>query len=250
MIDRRKKSLRVFLGLVFALALVAAARTDAQQKPAAPPPPTAPAAAAASELDLTEIIRDTQRMSKKEHQMGLVWWIPEAYWQAAFAQGGVAPERSEALLSKIRPYNLVAVVDAAIGPMAGMTYTPEPELRKTLRMVDADGNVYSPLLEEEIGPDATNLVAMLKPMLGKMLGPMGENLQFFAFPAQSKAGKTIADPRAEGRITIRLKDEIHVFRLPLGSLIPPKVCPQDKEVLSGAWTYCPWHGVKLVPGSV
>jgi hypothetical protein len=39
--------------------------------------------------------------------------------------------------------------------------------------------------------------------------------------------------------------EFH-WRLPLGSLLPPKICPKCGETFSGAYKFCPWDGSTLV----
>jgi hypothetical protein len=57
----------------------------------------------------------------------------------------------------------------------------------------------------------------------------------------------LADPLSEGSLSIRIGEQSFDWKLPLGSLMPPKMCPKDKEILNGAWIYCPWHGEKLVP---
>ena len=88
---------------------------------------------------------------------------------------------------------------------------------------------------------------MMRPVLSNMLGPMGENMRFFLFPAVDGSGTEIANPTSQNHFAVQLGDHHFRWRLPLGSLLPPKACPDDGQVLNGAWNYCPWHGTKLKP---
>ena len=49
----------------------------------------------------------------------------------------------------------------------------------------------------------------------------------------------------EGSFTVKMMDETYNWRLPLGSLLPKKVCRTCGESLNGAWKFCPWDGTKL-----
>jgi hypothetical protein len=153
----------------------------------------------------------------------------------------------EEILKVLRPYTLVAVVDGTIGPMGGTTFRSEAEIRKEIVFVDTLGKEHRPIAADAISTDVKNLLGFMKPVMSNMLGPMGENLYFFAFPAQNDAGKRLADPKSEGTFALRLAKQSFDWKLPLGSLMSPKMCPRDKEILNGAWSYCPWHGDKLVP---
>jgi hypothetical protein len=118
-------------------------------------------------------------------------------------------------------------------------------LRAQLRVVDARGRSYEPLTDDKISPDAKNFVQMIRPVLANLMGPMGENFRFFLFPARDSSGVEIADAASDNDFNVQLGEKDFRWRLPLGSLISKKVCPEDGELLSGAWTFCPWHGTKL-----
>jgi hypothetical protein len=199
-----------------------------------------------NQVDLNALISETQKMGEKADEMTLVWWLPEAYWQAVFAQDATMTEAQvEEFLSVLRPYTLVAVVDGKIGPFGGVTYKAEKDIRSGTRFIDNQGSEYVPFREDEVDADAKNLLSAMKPVLANILGPMGQNVNFYLFPAESKEGKKLADPTKEGTFLVTLTDRAFKWRLPLGSLLPPKVCPVDGEKMSGAWKYCPWHGVEL-----
>lgn len=208
------------------------------------------ALAAPPEVDTEALIRDTQRTSPGSDRVTMVWWIPEEFWRVSFAQEkSLTAEGVEDMLKALRPYTLVAVVDGRMGPMGSVTFKPEAEVRKQVVFVDTSGKEHRPLADDAINQDVKLFLGVMKPMLANMLGPMGESMYFFAFPARSEAGKPLADPLSEGAFAFKVADQTFNWRLPLGSLMPPKMCPRDKEVVNGAWSYCPWHGDKLVPAN-
>ena len=67
------------------------------------------------------------------------------------------------------------------------------------------------------------------------------------FRATDETGARIAEATEEGRFSLAIMDQMLHWRTPIGSLVPPKTDPTTGEILSGAWTYSPWTGVKLVP---
>lgn len=207
---------------------------------------TASSFAQDGQIDLNALISETQKMGEKADEMTLVWWLPEEYWQTVFAQDPTTTEaQTEEFLGVLRPYTLFAVVEGKIGPFGGVTYKAEEDVRGGTRLIDQEGTEYVPLGEDEVGADAKNLLSAMKPVLANILGPMGQNVNFFLFPAKGKKGNKLADPTQEGTFSVKLTDRAFKWRLPLGSLLPPKICPVDGEKLNGAWKFCPWHGVEL-----
>lgn len=197
-------------------------------------------------IDLNALLKDTQLLSQNPKVMRMTWWVPEEFWWASFANDpNITPEQSEEIISVLRPYLIVVGVNAAIGTFAGMTFMPKEVLRDTIEVIDANGVRYSPFTDEEVDPDAVNFLSMMGPVMKNMAGPMGENMHFFLFPKEGKDGTQIADPFSESFFKVRIAGEEFTFRLPLGSLLPPKLCPTDGEELSGAWKFCPRHGDKL-----
>ena len=137
-------------------------------------------------------------------------------------------------------YTIVCAVDGKVGPFAGFTYKSYQQMRGNIRIRDAKGTWYSPIPEDKIDPDTKNFFNMMRPILAAAIGPMGQNMHFFAFPAKSNTGLSIADPREQGVFAVQLGENTFRWRLPLGSLLPPKICPTItcKEKCSGAWNFC------------
>jgi hypothetical protein len=198
--------------------------------------------------DLPALIRDTQKQGGVPGKLRLIWWIPEEFWRLSFGQGtSLTRDAQESFLGAVRPYLIVAAVDGRLGPLGGVEFLDQESLRRNLKVVDSKGAIYEPLPEELVSADVKNLSTILKAMFGNMLGPMGGGLHLFFFPATGRDGTAIAAATREGSFAVKLSEESFLWRLPLGSLIPPKICPVDNEKLNGAWKFCPWHGIALGP---
>jgi hypothetical protein len=199
-------------------------------------------------VNLGDLIRETQQQNLSPEKMSIIWWIPLQFWQISLKQNGaLSNEAIDKLLSVLRPYLFLVVAEGNVGPVGGITYKSEETLRTGLKVLDARGRSYEPLPSDKVSEDVNNFVQMMRPILSGGMGPFGENLRFFLFPARDSAGVEIADAVSDNDFDVQLGERRFHWRLPLGSLLPPKVCPDDGELLNGAWTYCPWHGTKLKP---
>jgi len=199
-----------------------------------------------SKVDLSEFTRDSQKWSQDGDKMIMVWWIAEEFWKVSAAKN---PNTTEAqageFVKAVHPYTLVVVLDAKIGPFGAPTYAPEEEIRSRVQLKDADGTLYRPIAEEELGGDVKNLMAMMKPIFVNMIGPMGSNMHFFAFPAETKNARRIVEATQDGKFSVLLGEGEFKWRTPLDALVSPKTCPKCKENMSGAFKFCPWDGTKL-----
>lgn len=199
-----------------------------------------------NKLDLQALVRDTQKMVHEEHQLTLVWWIPDEFWRATLsANPDMSASGIERVVKTVHAYTLVAVMKGTLGSFGAMTYEREQTIRSELAILDSSGKQYKPLDEADVGPDLQNLLTMMKPILGNMMGPMGKNIDFYTFPANTSDGKPFANPKKDGNFTVQLGEQKFQWRLPLGSLLPPKICPQCGEKLSGAYKFCPFDGTAL-----
>lgn len=197
-------------------------------------------------VNLNALLEETQMMSEGADDLTIVWWVPVEFWKASFAQDpSVSKTDAENILKALGPYTIIAAVDGKIGTFGGVTYSSESYLRTNTTIKDVRGKVYKPLSNSSIDADALSLLSTMKPVLENILGPMGQNMHFLVFPGTDDNGLVLADPRKEGIMTVTLGANSFKYRLPLGSLLPPKVCPVDGEEMSGAWKYCPWHGTEL-----
>lgn len=205
-----------------------------------------PSFAKDSKIEMNSLIEETQKHSNSANKVAMIWWMPEEFWQVSFAQDpNTTAAQAEAVMKILRPYTVLVAVDGDIGTMGGVTYKPQATVQNSIQVVDSKGTHYRPLGDDKISPDAKNFLAMMKPVLVNMLGAMGQNMNFFVFSTTDAKGKNMIEAKNEGAFSVLLDKTEFKWKLPLGSLMPPKICPVDGEKLSGAWKFCPWHGVEL-----
>jgi len=205
-----------------------------------------PAVAQEQKSDFTQLMADFMRMSNTNGELNLIWWIPEEFWRvSAASNSNVSHSQIDMVIKIVHPYTIVAVASGRTRPFASPTYRTEAEVRELVRLKDSSGNTYSPLPQDQLDPSTAGLLALLKPLLGKMAGGVTENMQFCVFSGSTKDGARICDPTKEGSCEVDLGGLEFKWRLPLGSLLPKQKCPTCGEILSGAYKYCPYDGTKL-----
>jgi hypothetical protein len=102
------------------------------------------------------------------------------------------------------------------------------------------------LAPEKLDYALQTLLSNLKPVLKNAMGQLGENMNFFVFSDKKENGKRVSDPYAKGNVQLNVRNKEYKWRTPLGTLMPLKYCPKDKEDMNGSWEYCPWDGGKLL----
>jgi hypothetical protein len=201
-------------------------------------------------IDVQALIHETQKMSQAPNEMTLVWWLPEQFWQASLGRDPKATKAQvDQLLNIIRPYTVIALVDGRVGAFGGITYRSEEAIRTSVTIRDAKGVSYAPLSESSVDPDMKNLLQIFKPIIIDMLGPMGQNMHFLLFQSKSKDGRLVADPTSKGILSVLVAGKAFKYRLPLGSVLPPKYDPKTEERFPGNYNYNPFTGNKLVTES-
>lgn len=199
-----------------------------------------------NKIDLNALTQETQKVSKESNQMTMLWWIPEEFWRANFSQNpDITEAQIDEFIGALRPYTVIVVVDGSIGSLGTITYKSEEDVRSVIQIADNQGASYKPLVEDAIDNNAKNILLMMKPVFSNMLGPMGQNMHFFLFPAKDANGNSIAEAAKEGSFTVKLGEKEFKWKLPLNSLLPLKVCPTCGENLNGTYNFCPWDGTKL-----
>jgi len=195
---------------------------------------------------LTDLIRETQKRGELPGRITVVWWLPEEFWNLSLKKGAVVGDEQQAeFLKAVRPYLIFAAVDGKVGALGGTEFVDPETIRSGFRIVDRSGRSYSPLPDPQIPADVKNLSAMMKSVLGNMLGAMGQGMSIVILPATEPDGSVIAAATREGSFSVEFAGQSFTWRLPLASLLPAKVCPIDGERMSGAWKYCPFHGKPL-----
>jgi len=197
-------------------------------------------------LEVTEITRETVKVSNEAGEMNLVWWLPDEFWKASVAANPSAtPAQLEIFLKVVHPYFIVGVGSGKLGSFGAITYRNEAEIRGLVQLKDNEGNIYKPLPEDKMDASVPALLGLMKPVMARMTGPLGENIHFYVFPGSKKDATRICDPIKEGSCEVDLGERVFKWRLPLGSLLPKQKCPVCGETLSGAYKFCPYDGSKL-----
>ena len=195
-----------------------------------------------------DLVPDLQKMARTPGVVAFVWWLPPEFWIVSAAADPTLDEDQGRELARIfQKHMFFGIVDAEQSPLGFPEYRTPEATRKRLRLTDANGATYRPLEQSEIDPQASAFLKMFQPALGAIIGDMGENMRFFAFPVEDVEGRPIAGATQAGSFTITIGDEEFRWALPLDSLAPPKLCPTDGEELKGTWNYCPIHGDRLSP---
>lgn len=235
--------MRIARRLFLAFLLFPAVWLSAQEPSNPPPPPSATA-----DVSVTDIIQESQRPIKGKGRVGVVMWIPVEFWEASMREQQLAGDPAEQFKA-LRDYTMVIVAGGNISGFGHISWLDGKVLRNSIRLKDAAGNLYEPF--KTVSGDAAVIAGVLRPVLANAIGPMGEHMEVFMFPARDSAGRAIADPTQPGGFSVILNeipgfgDSAHEWVLPLTSLSPPKFCPVGKEKVQANWKFCPWHGIPL-----
>jgi len=194
---------------------------------------------------LNALIRETQRQGSRAGRVTIVWWIPTEFWRAALGASGVIPsDKVQEMVGSVSDVNVFVVIDAKSGGFA-IDYVPETELEKNFSVSDTEGKQIARIPESKQSTAARNLLGVMKPMFSNMLGEFGKHTSFFVFEGKNKDDSRRLDPTKPGIFTARLGAEEFHWRLPLGSLLPSKVCPKCNETFPGNYAFCPFDATAL-----
>jgi hypothetical protein len=201
---------------------------------------------AEEKVDFMAVAQELQKTKKDGDALLLVFWFPQEYFKIAVQDNPRLTADQKAQFTKaLSPYTVFAVIDGEVGAFGAITYKAEAEVRTKTRFVDSKGKSREPLVEEDINGEAKTFLAVFKPIMTNMIGPMGANMHVFFFPAKGDDDKALFEVKSKGAVTLKVGTDEFRWRLPLGSLMPAKVCPKCQEKCSGAWDFCPWCGAHL-----
>lgn len=192
----------------------------------------------------TEFVTDCMRVNERGNSKQLVIWMPYIFWQFVGEQMKAPPEFVAHLTVEMKNYTLFCVADYTLNGTE-LKFKTDEEIRKTLRLTDSLNNVYRPLAESEISPDAKMLLKNLEPVMAQIMGQFGEGMRLYLFRAEKVNGEPTLNVAKPNRFTLSWDDVKLSWKLPLASVLPLKKCPVDKEAMKGNWNFCPEHGVRL-----
>lgn len=197
-------------------------------------------------VSVNKLTEETQQLSESPDNLKLVWWIPVEFWKAVFSEDESVPkEQADEIIEVFSQYTAMAILDGKIGPFGDVDYKSKDEIYNNLVLIDKKNVSYIPLVESEIDSRTQSILSFMKPVLGNMLGKLGDNMHFFLFQKKDNPLEPIIHPKLEETFSVKLSGEEFQWKLPLGSLLKPKICPIDGEQMNGSWRYCPYHGKEL-----
>lgn len=193
--------------------------------------------------NVEEVVRETQRVALDGEQVSMVWWMPLEFWSETIRGNPElnAEARSE-LVSMMADYTVIALLRATPGAEGLEKIQPKAELLKNTK-VEFDGKVLQPVADDKIAPAAILVLQQLKPVLAQAAGAVGGALEFLVYPA-SVDGKAI-DAGLPGRLAVTFYGKPNNWRLPLGSVLPPKTDKATGEQFPGNYEYNPFTGKKI-----
>jgi hypothetical protein len=203
-------------------------------------------AAQENTVDVESLNHETLKVFHKEHELTVAWWLPDDLWRAELTANSDVTERTvDKIIDTMHPFTVVVFVHGRFESYGNISYDTEQSIRDALVLVDDQGAEYESIDVSKTSLALGKMLDRMKPALAKMLGTVGEHLNFYVFPAIGKHGKRIADPKKEGAFSVQFKAEQFKWKLPLASLLPKKACPKCHENLSGGFKYCPYDGTAL-----
>ncbi len=195
--------------------------------------------------NLNDFIFDCTRSNGNGGTRQMAVWFPAEFWRFANAQNKNIPASIlQNIVTEMEDYMMFCVVDYTITG-SEIHFKGEDEIKKNIRLIDTSKNIYIPLEEEDLSPTAKELINSFKPMMTQMLGQFGEGMQVVLFKAKKINGKPTIELTRKNSFILEVAQHRLKWSMPFASLLPPKYCPIDKEIMKGNWEFCPEHGVKL-----
>jgi hypothetical protein len=196
--------------------------------------------------DIQKIVADTQRMSNQPNNVTMVWWIPGEFWEIALKDNPriTAAQRAE-FIKALEGYLIFAVASLDIGTFGGMTpKSRETILQKTELIIE--NKKRTPLTDSAISSDASNFISIMKPMMAKMLGQFGDGMEFIVYSNDGTESSIISASK-KGSFSYVAFAARYEWKLPLVSLLSPKIDPKTKQSFPGDYIFNPYTGEKLLP---
>ena len=170
--------------------------------------------------------------------------MPPAFWEASIAGNPtLTAEAGRQILAALEDYSVFAVVRAKTGLGGVVEASSKEELLKNAKL-EVGGTLIEPLAPDAISPAAQTLLATLKPSFAGMLGSFGKSMELLVYPNRQD-GKPLLDAHKAGAFRYSLYEQVFNWRLPLPSLLPPRVDPKTNEEFPGNYEFNPFTGGKL-----
>lgn len=203
-----------------------------------------------AETNLGDILQDLQKFRASDTHFYLLIWMPSAFWAKAMQSNGDDPgsTQNRKVLALFDNYTVVVSTKTRQSFGEEDEYAGQDELRKSLRLLGDDGKAYSPLDDKRLGSEMKMIAAMLKTVLNQIDEKNADQMHILVFPGKDGAGKRFADATADGSLRFEIDGQRFAYRLPLGSLLRPRIDPVSGESFPGNYGFNPYTGNKLDAG--
>ena len=202
--------------------------------------------ARAEDIDLAKFAQETQKIVHEKSGLLMIWWVPTEYWQESLKKTDMSQTQKEAFVKALDDYIIFFVVDSKISPLGAMTPKSKEEIVTNFFLYAGQHKNAKAMSDDDISPEAKNILAMMRPAFGQMLGQFGQGTQFLCYKGKDAQGNKLLDPKKEGKILVKYGSKSFQWRLPLGGLLPPKYDPKTDEKFPGNYSFNPFTGTALV----
>lgn len=200
----------------------------------------------AKEINIQDLIHETQRVEQSDHRFRLIWWIPTDYWKVLFQRNPNLSEKHKTEIQEVLShYILISVADAALGDDTSLSFLSRKEIISKISITTDGKKIYPPLKGNEISKEAKKIISELRPVLASVLGQFGKGFHFIVFKDEDKRGNLVLNPKEKGTLTVKYGEDKVIWHLPLGSLLPPKYDVQSGEKFPGNYDFNPFTGKPL-----
>jgi hypothetical protein len=175
----------------------------------------------------------------------MIWWIPDEFWEQTLKDNPTVPAagRKELLLI-VSQYLVFAVVEGTIDPLGEFNAESREALVGKMSIKVGEKELQ-PLDEDDLTFAAKNFFQTMKPLLGRTVGKIGQSMEFIVFEGRDRQDQRYADPLKKGQLITKFGPKEFKWRLPLGSLLPPKYDAATGEQFPGNFDFSPYTGAKL-----
>ncbi len=192
-------------------------------------------------ISTTDLVAECSKTNGELPDKQFVIWFPPIFWEIIADKMNVS---SEYITEPLKDYMMFCVVDYSL-VNGKIIFKSEEDIRESLMLIDSSDNKTRPVDESEISGKADSVLNLIRPVMKQLLGQFGEGMKVFLFKPKHKKLHQLDDVKSKNKFSLRWDSNTITWKLPFSSVLPPKICPIDKEKMKGNWDYCPFHGVKL-----
>jgi hypothetical protein len=194
--------------------------------------------------DIQTVMRDVQRIAQKPKKITLVFWIPTEFWSVATrGDTRISDELRAQFSTTVNDYLVFMIASAEMGNSGGMTTKDRAAIEANTELL-IGGKSIAPIGKNEVSPDVLRVVDRVKPMMANLAGQIGQGIEILIYPNPAPGAEKLSAVKP-GAFSISVFGDRFDWRLPLGSLLPPKVDSRTKESFPGDYNYNPYTGDKL-----